>query len=516
MIGISIKTKFLDLQAMLYLLNTSNSHELIKFNLSCLHSCEQFRVFQYSHGRSTIMRLRILVAVLFSIVRSINCNFIAKAIGEVMLNFYAVHDNKIDIVCYGCDDSRVESLVRMIIRLSNAFRIPSRVVRAEISLPADSGLNISSIVFFDSIGTYNRFLENVQWRPNKGSKIQNHLIHIGNLTRADFIKHHEGHHVNVKFNLRGRSLVLGERSLLNINYLIDASNTNLELITLMAFSEKCCQVSQATTLNYFSKASGKWETNNFFPRKSSNLHNCRLYYSFAERMGSDFQWKVDKMTKQRYLTGSAYEIHEAIAKKLNIQAHYLSSREVDKQLASDLEIVVLLTPVFNNIWFSSITQLEIIVYGSDFGFFIPPGQPYSQFEKLFMMFDEDAWLAIAVTLLGGFLILQVLSNLPSRAAHDLVFGEKVRTANMNYIGVIMGIGQTVLPKANFARFLLMMFIILCLVLRTCHQSMLYSLLQMDLRHSELKTIEEAIERNFTFYLDLPTSLALQDTDFYHR
>jgi hypothetical protein len=57
-----------------------------------------------------------------------------------------------------------------------------------------------------------------------------------------------------------------------------------------------------------------------------------------------------------------------------------------------------------------------------------------------------------------------------------------------------------LPRKTFPRFILMMFIILCLILRTCHQSLLYDLMQKDLRREELKTIDEAIEKGYTFYM----------------
>jgi hypothetical protein len=75
-----------------------------------------------------------------------------------------------------------------------------------------------------------------------------------------------------------------------------------------------------------------------------------------------------------------------------------------------------------------------------------------------------------------------------------------RTPSVNFFGGIFGIGQPNLPRKTFPRFILMMFIILCLILRTCHQSLLYGLMQKDLRRAELKTIEEAIEKGYTFYM----------------
>jgi hypothetical protein len=44
---------------------------------------------------------------------------------------------------------------------------------------------------------------------------------------------------------------------------------------------------------------------------------------------------------------------------------------------------------------------------------------------MFMMFDEDVWLAIAITFGGGLAFIQIL-NFCSEKVKDLVFGEGVR------------------------------------------------------------------------------------------
>lgn len=62
----------------------------------------------------------------------------------------------------------------------------------------------------------------------------------------------------------------------------------------------------------------------------------------------------------------------------------------------------------------------------------------------------------------------------------------------------------------------MMFIVLCLILRTCHQSMLYKLLQADLRRPELQTIDEAIDKNYTFYMFSKSKERLSGSDFMER
>jgi hypothetical protein len=53
------------------------------------------------------------------------------------------------------------------------------------------------------------------------------------------------------------------------------------------------------------------------------------------------------------------------------------------------------------------------------------GSPYTQFKKMFMMFDEDIWIAIAFTFGGGLVIIQII-NFCSDKIQDIVFGEGVR------------------------------------------------------------------------------------------
>lgn len=358
-------------------------------------------------------------------------------------------------------------------------------------------------------------MQNVKWKLDASSKKPNHLLYMKEMTRELFVKLNAGNFVNVSRTsfsyIHGinRSALALEHYFNNVNYIIDSDITSLELMTVVAFKKSVCQLSQPTTINTFSKTANKFQNNNFFIRKTSYFHNCRLNYEIDFDMTS-FHWNRDKLNKNVYLKGYAYEIHEVIAKKLNIQARYVYLQENDS-----LEIVTKLKVQHNSLLMArfSLVQLESFAFGDETGFFVPPGQPYTQFEKMFMMFDTYVWIAISVTLIGGYLSLQALNKFCSKAIQRLVFGEKVLTTNMNYIGAIFGIGQTVLPKGNFARFLLMMFIILCLVLRTCHQSMLYSLLQLDLRRPEIKTIEEAIEGNYTFYIALSDYLKFSYADF---
>jgi hypothetical protein len=134
---------------------------------------------------------------------------------------------------------------------------------------------------------------------------------------------------------------------------------------------------------------------------------------------------------------------------------------------------------------------------------------------MFMMFDFDVWLMIAFTFIGAMLIIQII-NFCSDKVKDLVFGEGIRVPTINFVAIIFGLGQTVLPRKSFARFLLVMFIILCLILRTCHQSLLYTLMQAEIRKPELETVNEAIEKGYTFILPESDAIVLKESYFKER
>jgi hypothetical protein len=111
------------------------------------------------------------------------------------------------------------------------------------------------------------------------------------------------------------------------------------------------------------------------------------------------------------------------------------------------------------------------------------------------MFDKATWICIGVTLVGSLLVIQVI-NLMSVQVQKFVFGRDIRTPSLNVASVFLVGGQNRLPGRNFARFLLMMFIIWSLIIRTCYQSMLYKNLQQDMRRPRIQTFAELNEKNF--------------------
>lgn len=133
---------------------------------------------------------------------------------------------------------------------------------------------------------------------------------------------------------------------------------------------------------------------------------------------------------------------------------------------------------------------------------VPPGEPYTLLEKMFLMFDASVWIAIIVTFFIGFVTIQII-NLLSRKVQNFVYGRDIQSPTMNLLNVFLCGGQFKVPRRNFARFLLVLFIVYSLIIRTCYQSTLFKLLQADVRKPEVKMIAELYDRGFTLYSKIP-------------
>lgn len=146
--------------------------------------------------------------------------------------------------------------------------------------------------------------------------------------------------------------------------------------------------------------------------------------------------------------------------------------------------------------FDNCTMSDVF-YMDSYTLIVPPGEPYTDVERMFLMFDIETWIAIAVTFAISLIVIQIFKFMP-RKIQNFMFGREIRTPTLNLVSIFLNGGQFRVPGRNFARFNLMMFIIWSLIIRTCYQSMLYQLLQADSRKPPIKSLEELYEKNFTY------------------
>lgn len=131
---------------------------------------------------------------------------------------------------------------------------------------------------------------------------------------------------------------------------------------------------------------------------------------------------------------------------------------------------------------------------------VPPGENYSEYEKLRMPFDNYVWALIILTFAFSFATISILYCV-SRPARDFVFGCNITTPSLNVAHIFFGIGQHSLPQRNFARFLAMSFILYSLIIRTAWQGKMFEFMKQNITKPEIQSVEEAIGKGFTFYME---------------
>src|SRR5690349_12981924 len=117
-----------------------------------------------------------------------------------------------------------------------------------------------------------------------------------------------------------------------------------------------------------------------------------------------------------------------------------------------------------------------------------------------MPFDFFTWALIASTFVASFLAILILYFV-KRSIRDFVIGSNVTTPSLNVVQIFFGISQVILPRRNFARYLTMLFIIFCLIIRTAWQGKMYEFMQKDVAKPEVQTVEEMIDKGYTFCME---------------
>lgn len=135
---------------------------------------------------------------------------------------------------------------------------------------------------------------------------------------------------------------------------------------------------------------------------------------------------------------------------------------------------------------------------------VPPGVPFTPFEKLFRPFKIEVWILLLVAFTTAASVVTVV-KFQSQSVRNFVFGSKNRSPYLNILNVFVGGSMSMLPGRNFARFLLTMFLLFSIVKRTLYQAGIFQFIQADDRGREVQSIDELVQKNFKVYM-MPSSL----------
>lgn len=241
------------------------------------------------------------------------------------------------------------------------------------------------------------------------------------------------------------------------SYFIIETSKEIQFRTLEWFTKSGCDEQQSILISSYSKSKRKWSKDFKVEEKFKNFHNCTLeVFSQIYRFSIlNFLNAFDKLLRLRPFE---VKIVEAIAGhgNFNPKFNWLGSE--------DFLHVYYLPRIFvlnDECHVGSVFWEDFVAFSTS------PAESYSSYEKLFLPFDRITWCLLFAVFVCAFVTIFVVSRM-SKQVQNLIFGENVESPTMNVIGLFYGLGQTTLPRANFARFILIVYMMFCVIINTAY------------------------------------------------
>lgn len=213
------------------------------------------------------------------------------------------------------------------------------------------------------------------------------------------------------------------------------------------------------------------------------------------------------------LEGRDIHLLKVLSKSLNFttELRKYGENEVKKSITSLSENItdLLIGDFFLRYDRSQTTDFSVSYFSSSVGFIIPRGRPFTSIESLIKSFQPTVWICLMTTLMAAAFVIFVIKK-QRKDVQTFIFGANIRNPTFNLVAVLLGVPQKKLPGRNFARFLLMSFVMFCLVMRSLYQGAAYKFLQSDMYHKAVESIDDIVERGFSFYSYNETANVLVD------
>ncbi|KAL7017001.1 hypothetical protein ACKWTF_010219 [Chironomus riparius] len=308
----------------------------------------------------------------------------------------------------------------------------------------------------------------------------------------------------------------------NVIIIFEDQHEQLSVVTFFPFqSSKDCSNTTPIVINKFINRTFTHDLFNIFPKKMENLHQCEIKVATSNNIAPHIYTKIMPDGSEIFY-GRDFELISTLSSSLKFKLNFSFVSyfgclfELEKQegvltniLNNKSDLVIancwlrlerLKTFDVSTIYFADITLMAY-----------PLLADMSSFEKLFYPLDIYTWILLMAYLIIGIILILIIKR-KSMTIQNFVFGRNVQYPYLNMIIGLLGTTQHKLPGTNFARFLLMNFLILSLIIRTGYQGRLYQLMQANIKGSEPQTLMEMREQGYTFHSAEVLSLLTSDSD----
>ena len=368
---------------------------------------------------------------------------------------------KVNIYVFGKETQEIMTIIEKLFKIKSATT-SIMVHKDDLNKHKSYSLgDTSSIVLFESVSEFKTGASKLGWLTRYRQRTH-HLVFVPSMNISDI----------------GEAFFHLEFVTDSINFLMNETENSIELVAGFMFTPKLCRELQLETINRFNMNVSRWEKSIFYPKKYENFYGCNL----------NVAWKDGSLIELELVIKIFKDILNAtVVPEINYSAFN----------CDQCDLTIQQCPLNRNYTLNGFTVSDPHIF-TLLTYAVPPGEPYTDLERMFMMFDTETWTAIAITLAIGILVTLSL-HFVSEKVRNYVIGRENKSPTVNLISIFLTGGVVRTPGRNFARFILTLFIVWSLIIRTCHQSLLFELLQADLRKPTTSTLDEMFESNLTLY-----------------
>lgn len=303
---------------------------------------------------------------------------------------------------------------------------------------------------------------------------------------------------------------LWEKNFFNVFIIARDDERSYNLSTFMPFGKQKCGDTSPKTINQFKAL--KWTQRFEIPKKFKNMFGCKIVH------GASVSTVVK--TSNGSSTGIEIEIIDFIGGILNFKPIHKVSKSkgvVDangkgKGILKDIydRKVDITTGSLQPDRMQAFSESYPLI-SDPLVLIIPPGAHFTPLEKLYKNFSLFVWIAICFVLVVSILLVKLI---PKRFEVLLVQRNWTKTIFDSFLGGSIAVNQ--LPIQHSTRFGFTMFLIFSLVIRTVYVGKLFIYLESDARHNDVESVDDMMERNFTFYAYETMMDRIVDFKFFNR
>ena len=161
----------------------------------------------------------------------------------------------------------------------------------------------------------------------------------------------------------------------------------------------------------------EWENSIFYPKKYENFYGCELIIAWNEE---NFNNDIEDLLELTF--------------KDQLNAKLTLTRVESLWNCEDCDLTTQEVPILHD-YYTEITVSDPVISNNG-RFVIAPGEPYTDLERMFMMFDFELWIAILVTFVIAFIVTMSL-RFVSQKVRNFIVGRYVQNPTMNLISTFL-------------------------------------------------------------------------------